>query len=339
MPSSKLPFLRYMAYDRLLRNKQHPYPTKEYLLTQLEEEFGVSSPSTIEKDLNALRLEFDAPIAYSKRHKGYHYTDTSFQLFSVNLSVKQQEALQFVEEFLQGFRHVPVFREFTDAVEKVLDGLKLTRDASERESYTGPTEAILQVSHSGYIPSSNKLSQLIEFITNKKAVALEYKKHSADKPDNYLLHPYLIKEFRNLWYVIGYVEGKGIRTFGIDRIIDVYPLNKQAFISKEDSKFDADAFFENCYGITSGEAPAEIELLVVPTLAPYLKAAPLHNSQRIIAETSQGVHLQLRLIINPELRSLLLSYGSNIEVLSPAALRASLAKVHQKALATYQLAE
>ena len=68
--------LRYRIIDRSIRNEYNPYPTKEQLRQACEEEiYGTSEGlhichSTIEKDIFAMRMEHDAPIAYSKREKG-----------------------------------------------------------------------------------------------------------------------------------------------------------------------------------------------------------------------------------------------------------------------------
>lgn len=51
-----------------------------------------------------------------------------------------------------------------------------------------------------------------------------------------------------------------------------------------------------------------------------LLTKPLHPSQRIIAgHPNGGVELELRLIPNPELRTILLGFGPDVEVLSPPA--------------------
>ena len=119
----------------LLRNKQKPYPSKLELLEACKHKFGVVSPSTIEKDLNAMRIEFDAPIAYHKKHNGYAYTDTNFRFLSVNLSEDEKDALGFVENILEQFRGLPIFSEFSDAVDKVLDGLEIAKHDKSSRSY------------------------------------------------------------------------------------------------------------------------------------------------------------------------------------------------------------
>ncbi|MBX2841501.1 MAG: WYL domain-containing protein, partial [Flammeovirgaceae bacterium] len=230
MPSSKLAFFRYLLIDRMLRDRQHQYPTKQDLLEACEEKFGVRSISTIEKDLNAMRLEFDAPVEYNKRMKGYYYSDSSFKLLSVNLTEENLVALGFVETFLEEFRFMPIFGEFSNAIDKVLDGLEITRNFG-RESMA--VDKFIQIDKSPYFKGSDNLSQLIQVIADQNVIQIEYRKFNAATDKAYTVHPYLLKEFKNLWYLVGYVmEYKEVRTFGVDRITSFAKLY-EAYLPKE----------------------------------------------------------------------------------------------------------
>ncbi len=56
---------------------------------------------------------------------------------------------------------------------------------------------------------------------------------------------------------------------------------------------------------------------------PYIKPKPIHGSQRI-ADEAKGI-VKLRLIPNKELEAILLSFGSDVEVISPPELRGTIA--------------
>jgi predicted DNA-binding transcriptional regulator YafY len=68
-----------------------------------------------------------------------------------------------------------------------------------------------------------------------------------------------------------------------------------------------------------------------------LLTKPLHPSQRVVATHPDGaVELDFRLIPNPELRTLLLGFGPDAEVLSPPALREEMAAQLLEALQRYR---
>ena len=86
MPQVKNAFMRFRIIDRCIRSEERPFPSKEELRLACEEElFGSQDRDPIckkplEKDLFALRMEPDAPILYSKREKGYYYSDKNYSI-------------------------------------------------------------------------------------------------------------------------------------------------------------------------------------------------------------------------------------------------------------------
>ena len=92
------------------------------------------------------------------------------------------------------------------------------------------------------------------------------------------MHPYLLKEYRNRWYLIGKSELKEkVITFGLDRIFDPILL-EQTF--RVDNNFSVDNFFKHSIGITVfNELPDEIIIETNPILSKYLISQPLHHSQ------------------------------------------------------------
>ncbi|MFT5618172.1 MAG: putative DNA-binding transcriptional regulator YafY [Arenicella sp.] len=334
MPSSKLAFFRYMLIDKMIRNKQKPYPSIQEILDSCEDQFGVRSISTIEKDLAALRLEFDAPIKYSKREKGYFYTDPNFKLMSVNLNEEHLVALGFVETFLEEFKFMPIFNEFSDAVDKVLDGLELTKRFNK--NYRAVNKFI-QIDKSPYYKGKDTLSDLIKVISDQSIVQIEYKKFGSETSQTYTMHPYLLKEFKNLWYLTGYAEErKQVRTFGIDRIEGFTVQKRYDFVTAEDVKFNAENFFESCYGITAlNEEPEEIILRFSPQQGNYIKAQPIHHSLSILEDNDYEFKVSLKLVNNYELRSWILGFGSSVRVLQPETLRVGILKQLKEAVESY----
>lgn len=334
MPVSKLAFFRYLLIDRMLRNKFKKYPNMDEILEACKDKFGVKSISTIEKDLKAMRIDFNAPISYHKTLKGYYYTDTDFKLLSVNLSEDHLLALSFVENWLEDFKTIPIFHEFSDAVDKVLDGLEITRSFSKELKEVGN---FIQIDKSSYYKNSKILSELIKLISDKKVIHITYQKFGAIQPKSYTIHPYLLKEFKSFWYLTGFVEEyKEVRTFGIDRIHSFESTEKTLMPPKE-ARFNAETFFKHCYGITSlNQRPERIVLSFAPWRGNYIKTQPLHPTQRILINNEDELRIELHLINNNELRNLILSFGSSIKVISPMSLKLAVMQELNNAIKAYQ---
>ncbi|GAA4829250.1 WYL domain-containing transcriptional regulator [Algivirga pacifica] len=326
-----------MLIDHMIRSKQHPYPSKLDLLEACQDKFGVRSESTIEKDLNAMRMEFEAPIAYSKREKGYYYADSKFKLMGMNLSADNVEALQFVGVMLEGFRDLPVFTEFSDAVDKVLDGVEMTAMGNDEGL---PFNKVIQIQKSDYTKGSEMLGKMIRYVKEQKVVEITYRKFGAEEPQKYTVHAYLLKEYNDLWYLTGYVEERDrVQTFGVDRIEEVADIHKE-LVPADAVNFEPDNFFRYCLGVTAlAEEPQEILLAFDQQTANYIKTSPVHPTQEILKEEGGACIVRLKLVNNFELRSWLMSFGPNVRILEPAFLRDEIKNAFQQALNAYDKLE
>lgn len=135
------------------------------------------------------------------------------------------------------------------------------------------------------------------------------------------IHPYLLKEYNNRWFLIAYNTELGkMSHLALDRIITIKVKDRTFIPIKE---FDETVYFNNILGITLPEnaQPEIIELIFSPQRAPYIKTKPIHPSQKIIAENQQGLTIQLNLVINKELISLLLGFGKDVQVIKPLSLK------------------
>lgn len=69
-------------------------------------------------------------------------------------------------------------------------------------------------------------------------------------------------------------------------------------------------------------------------MAPYIKTQHLHHTQKTVREDETGLVITLKLIPNPELTQLILSYGVEVKVLMPAALHEGIKEIWSKAIKT-----
>jgi predicted DNA-binding transcriptional regulator YafY len=102
---------------------------------------------------------------------------------------------------------------------------------------------------------------------------------------------------------------------------------------KENKHLKPKEYFQHTLGITLGRGPVEdIELWFSPAQAHYIKTQYLHHTQKTISENENGLTISLKLIPNPELTQLLLSYGAEVKVLKPVELKESVRKIYEKAV-------
>ena len=91
------------------------------------------------------------------------------------------------------------------------------------------------------------------------------------------------------------------------------------------STTDAATYVDYCFSITrptDGSPPQQILLRFAPVQGRYTFNYPLHPSQQLVSKNDDEIRLRITVYDTHELRMELLSYGPEVEVLAPAALRA-----------------
>ncbi|MBL0233793.1 MAG: WYL domain-containing protein [Chitinophagaceae bacterium] len=315
MPVNKNALLRYRIIDSCLTNSMHPFPDAAFMLDKIQEQIGTEiSESMLNKDLACLKREFGAPIKFDRNRGGYFYSDKNYSFKKLPLSNEEIEALDFSTALLQQLKGTDMFRHFENAINKLIEGYRISKIIGKNESAILQTE--LPVDNS----DSRWLETIITAILHKKTLNLQYQPFGRDAREH-TLSPYLLKEYRNRWYVVGYSEqAENILVFALDRIKEI---DDAASTFRSDENFNGAKFFEYSLGITQvhDQEPEDIELAFQPLQAEYIRSQPLHQSQHIISENENEVLIQLKLFITQELVMAILSYGAAVRVLKPESLK------------------
>ena len=320
MIASRNALLRYRIIDRCIRSTTHPFPNKEYLRSKCEEElFGSTdkshiSDSTIEKDLFAMRMENDAPIAYSRADRGYYYTDDEYQLEGLPLNEKDIDAIKVAATVLEQFKGAPIFQQFGGAIEKILNRLSISENINDQA-----IDNYVQFELLGVASGGEFLEVLLKAIKEKRKIQFNYQSFNAKDGSVRRVHPYLLKEYRQRWYLICRNEMKDmIQTFAFDRMSNLEVLSETF---EKDKSFNPDNFFKYSLGITSNVgAPEKIVIQVNELLSKYLLSQPLHFSQELVSSKNDEFIFSYFLLPTYELKTAILGFGSEVVVLEPKTL-------------------
>ncbi|MCO4805821.1 MAG: WYL domain-containing protein [Flavobacteriales bacterium] len=339
MPANKFALLRYRIIDRSIRNRgSKAYPSKEDLRYACEEALYGSdgehiSMSTIDKDIWAMRNEgelgYYAPIKFSKDHGGYFYEDPEYTIAELPLNEDDLSAIRAAAETLFQFREIPLFKQFDSAIEKILDRMKISAGDVEKKE-----NEVIQFEKLGSYKGSEFLSNLFDACTHKKVTSITYQKFQTEEVKSYTFHPYILKEYRSRWYVIGYdINTQTHKTFALDRIKKVV-VGEHKFVV--DAAFDSKSFFEYALGITvTNDQPQEIVLEFQPNLAPYVQSQPIHHSQKIIEQSNSYSRVSIKVIVTVELITTILGFGDGVKVLSPSALKEQVKRTLNSCISQY----
>lgn len=183
-------------------------------------------------------------------------------------------------------------------------------------------------------PAREHLATIIDAIKNPHVLKFSYHPYSRTNPTpGVLLEPYLLKIFRQRWYVTGRnVTEKKIKTYALDRISSVEIL-PQRFDFPAD--FDPEEYFSHSFGIVvDNSEPRHVTIKSDARQAKYLRALPLHPSQQEMLHDNFSIfHYKIR--ITEDFMQELLSLGPRITVLTPPELRAMMINSLRQTLNLY----
>jgi predicted DNA-binding transcriptional regulator YafY len=251
MPKNKEALIRYRVINRCLLDKT--YATKRELKEACERALDICpiGERTIDADINAMRhddrLGYLAPIRMDRRRGVYFYDDPAYSIDNIPLNEDELESIVFASRLLEQFKGVEIFRKFTGSVQKLVDAVNIYRHNDE-DTYHN----FIEFEKVDKAKGTEFLEPLIDALKKREVLKIEYISFYIENKATYnkknIVHPYLLKEYRNRWYLVGYNEkAAGIRTYCLDRFISLKVVNVK-FIDKE---FDAKTFYKNGTGRNS----------------------------------------------------------------------------------------
>jgi predicted DNA-binding transcriptional regulator YafY len=332
VPKNRQALIRYHALDACLRRRgqRHTLAQLRQAATEaLYEATGSAkdiSVRTIQRDLQALRSDYGAPIEVEDK-KYYRYAEPDFSITNSPLSREDLDTLHQALALLRQFEGFEQVGQLAELVQRVEDRISLRGQA------VGP---VIAFESAPAVPGRQFLTPLYEAIMAQDTVRLTYQPFHYPEPERHLLSPYFLKEYNSRWYVLGYDHGReGLRIFALDRTqaVDLshHPYEPNHFI-------DPDTYFQHVIGVSlpPDRTVETIRLWVSPQQAPYVKTRPWHPSQRVVSEDETGMMVIFELIPNYELSAKILSFGAGVKVLGPEGLRETIMTHLQRATAGYE---
>ena len=315
MPINKNAYRRYKIIDACLRNKMRRYPDMTDLLAAIEEKLDVNTTAeTVQKDIAVMKMPppdgFDAPIKFNRTKQGYEYTNHDFSIYGVSLNSYDVDSINEAIDVISSIGGSRVSEKFTHAIEKVLS------NAQELNN----KEAKRKIIETDYISDGRGFEHfdlLYSACRDRVPVSFIHYSYSRREFKAIIIHPVLLKEFNNHWYVIGFSEEhQELRTFGLDRVKAPEPIYK---VFQDTSSDVIDEYLNNVYGVypLPNGKKEKIILHANSMITNYFRAQKIHESQNVEMRDRGDAIITFELIPSMEFVSLILSYGNQIRVLEP----------------------
>lgn len=334
MPINKSALIRYKTIDNCLQNRFRKWTLEDLMdacSEALEEYEGMVkgiSKRTIQLDIQNMRsdkLGYNAPIIVTEK-KYYSYEVKNFSITNSPVTVQDLSTLSEVFEVLKQFKGFDYFEELNGVLTRLED--KLYKQKNKGQSY-------IDFEKNELLKGLKFIDPLHKAIIQRKTLEIIYQSFKARVPQTFIFYPYLLKEYRNRWFVLGLKKkGKTVMVLALDRIEAISIIPEEVF---EPPFFDERTYFDNVIGVTKSltQRTNKVVLQISRDNAPYVITKPLHPSQQILKFLDDGVILSIDVIWNFELEREILGFGESVKVLSPKRLAGKISSRLKQALRRY----
>jgi predicted DNA-binding transcriptional regulator YafY len=323
MATNKHAIIRYQTLDKCFRNPGRNYYIDDLINACNEAiyeysgiEDGIKRRQLLD-DISFMKSEqgWNIPLEHIRDgHKVYYrYEDLNFSINNQPLNETEENQLKEALLTLSRFKGMPQFEWVNEITARLHSGLKLSKTDQQ----------IIEFEQNNYLQGLEHITPLYNAILYKKVLSVTYKSFKRDTHQTIIFHPYYLKQYKNRWFVFGLNgEINLITNLALDRIIAIED-DKHDFIS---TTIDFSEYFEDVIGVTVDQdaIPEKILLKISHDLYPYIQTKPLHGSQKVKEKGDDYTVIEIEVIPNYELESMILSYGEGMEVITPVMLREKL---------------
>jgi len=325
--------IRYRTIDGCLRNRYKKWTLEDLIdacSDALYEYEGIDrgvSRRTVQTDIE---LGYEAPIVVTDK-KYYSYADVNFTITNIPLTPQDVLVLSEAASLLKQFKGLRFSADLTEMVTKLEDKIYAQKTRSH---------PLVEFERNDSLRGLQWIEVIRRYMIEQRCLRITYRSFRARAESSYVFSPYLLKEYRNRWFVLGnaHLARTTLQTLAMDRIENVEDADEDETAFIPNTEINLDTYYSDVIGVT--RSPNSKPVMVIFTSdhhnARYLLTKPLHPSQRVIKEDANCKTFRIDVIMNLELERELLGFGAAIEVLGPRILRKRVSTILRDAAQKYE---
>ncbi len=303
---------RFYKIDQLLHER------RGVPLDMLIDELEVSR-ATVVRDLEYLRDRLNAPIIWDRGLRGYRYEVRSedpprYELPGLWFNASEVHALMTMEHLLANLQ--PGFLE--PHIAPLRTRIRVLLDSGDHSA----EEVVrrIRVLHIAARPVEPSHFQVIATaLLGRRRLRIHHYSRRRDETIPREISPQRLVYYRDNWYLDAWCHlRKGLRSFGVDVIREVAPLNRKA---RDVAERTLDAELGVGYGIFAGKKTRKAVLRFTPERAKWVAREEWHPEQESRFDEQGRYILTVPYSDDTELIMDILRYGPDVEVLKPTGLR------------------
>ena len=277
----------------------------------------ITSRTTFAADINEMNAkryyEHNRDIILRERvgrHIFYRYFSDDYSIFNREFTEEEVTMLRTMTDAIRHFRGMPRM-EWLDEFE-----------ARCQESFGPKGKPVVGFDDNYGHRGMAFFTPLMDAIMERQTVTISYKSFRDSQSAQHTIFPYYLKQYNLRWYLMAsYAEKRHpgprrIYVFSLDRIMAV---TQEPDIKYIGTRVSFAHYFDDVVGVTvpRDREVEHIEIWVARWQLPWLKTKPLHRTQKIVSQDSEGAIISIDVKRNLELSQAIMAYGEAMVVLSP----------------------
>jgi len=318
MPITKNARKRHTIIDGLMRSHRgYNIPEITYRVNEQLEQDGDSKVSERMIYLDIRNMQEQYPVTIVKRNGRLMYQNREESIENRPLSDEDKKLLEMAVQTFSVFKGSVLFNKFNDVITRLMTGSVLRRLHSNDQA------RYIQIGEMIDNTGQEWIETVYQAITQQQTLRLTYKPYGKESRE-ITVSPYLLKEYRNIWYMVGYdhsvLADTGPKILKLNRIQKV-EVSEESYIT--DETFNGEDYFKYTLGVfhQSGSEPIEVTLQISHELIELVAENKIHPSMEIIEKSADEMTISFTVYDTPELKARILSYGGKARVLAPESLK------------------
>ncbi len=188
------------------------------------------------------KLGYNAPIEVYD-HKYYRYAEDDYSIKNIPVTNHDVKVMNEAIALLREFKDFSLFKEMDGVLQRLEDSVY----ASQYNN-----RAIIHLDKNEQLKGLEHIDTLYQAILLKKVLTITYRSFKAKRESEIAIHPQLLKEFNNRWFLLA-VNHKGQRltTYALDRILSITTADSE--LTYLDLNINGDIYYKDIVGVTVSE--------------------------------------------------------------------------------------
>lgn len=315
-------FRRILEFDDLMRHG------RVVTCASLGRKWGTST-KTIQRFVEQMRDEFEAPVEFDRTRRTYRYTRSDYHLPWLPVEGSDLFAIGIAMKVLQLYEGTPV----ADDLREVLGRLSELMPPSLNVRPSSLVERLYIHPQPLRVVSPPVWEGVATAIREKTVLEMEYQK-LGQPPSWRKVEPYCLVLASGDWFVAAKDPADGlVKTFYLSRIRSTRHTTALFVVPRD---FDPARHFGEAIGIFVGGETFRFRTRFSKAIASWVGEVRWHPKQKLTALASGEIELELPAGSLFEARRFVLSFGKDARALSPKALVEELSREAQEMAATYR---